>query len=109
MNTKVFVPRNVVAKFLRLKSGAPIGLVAATKVDNVVKVSWSFTSKADRKAGAITKNRSWQIALNRAITGTDAIIPHALAPVITEVRERAARYFRVAAEDIVVTGQPLPR
>lgn len=94
--TKVSVPRNTVAKFLRDKRGNPIGLVCATQgPSGDVTVGWSFTAKADRKQGRISKNLAWKIALERAERGTSATCPQALAPIVTEIQERAARYFRV--------------
>jgi hypothetical protein len=94
--SKFSVPRNTVAKFLRDKRGNPIGLVCATQgAAGDVTVGWSFVAKADRKVGNINKHRAWQIALGRAESGTGAKCPHILAPIVTEIRERAARYFRV--------------
>lgn len=96
--SKFSVPRNTVAKFLRDKQGNPIGLVAATQgASGDVTVGWSFVAKQDRKQGRISKQRSWEIALGRAVNGTDATCPAALDPIVTEIRERAARYFRVDA------------
>jgi len=94
--SKSIVPRNVVAKFARDKRGNPIGLVCATQgPSGDVTVGWSFTAKADRKQGRISKAVSWRIALARAEKGTSATCPQALAPIVTEIQERAARYFRV--------------
>jgi len=101
--SKFTVPRNVIAKFLRDRKGNPIGLACATQgASGAVTVGWSFTAKADRKPGRISKSRAWQIALDRVVTGTGATCPLALAPVITEVKERAARYFRV--DNVGVAG-----
>jgi hypothetical protein len=92
----VSVPRNVIAKFLRDEKGNPIGLACATQgASGDVTVGWSFTAKADRKPGRISKARAWHIALIRTEQGTGNTCPKALAPIVTEVRERAARYFRV--------------
>ena len=103
--SKVSIPRNVVAKFLRTKDGTPIGLVAATQgASGDVTVGWSLTAKADRKQGRINKNRAWAIALARAEQGTQATVPHSLNPIITEIQERAARYFRVDAGQVRLVG-----
>lgn len=92
----VSIPRNVIAKFLRDEKGNPIGLACATQgASGDVTVGWSFVAKRDRKQGRISKARSWQIALIRAEQGTGNTCPQVLAPIVTEVQERAARYFRV--------------
>jgi hypothetical protein len=94
--SKFSVPRNAVAKFARDKRGNPIGLVCATQgASGDVTIGWSFVAKVDRTPGRISKQRSWEIALGRAVNGTDAVCPAALAPIVTEIRERATRYFRV--------------
>ncbi len=94
--SKFTVPRNTVGRFLRDKRGNPIGLVAAFQgPSGAVTVGWSFTAKADRKLGRINKNRAWQIAYERAAVGTSATLPHALKPLVAEIQDRAARYFRV--------------
>jgi hypothetical protein len=96
--SKFTVPRNTVARHLRDRMGNPIGLAAAFQgPSGDVTVGWAFVAKADRKQGNISKHKSWQIAFGRAIKGTDAKVPHALLPVVAEVQERAARYFRVDA------------
>ena len=97
--SKFTVPRNTVARHLYDSKGNPIGLAAAFQgPSGDVTVGWAFVAKADRKQGNIDKRKSWQIAFGRAIKGfTDAKIPAALVPVVDEVRERAARYFRVDA------------
>ncbi len=96
--SKFTVPRNTVARHLRDSRGNPIGLVAAFQgPSGDVTVGWAFVAKADRKQGNINKNKSWQIAFGRAVKGTDAKIPVALLPIVDEIRERAARYFRVNA------------
>lgn len=101
--SNVTVPRFTVAKFLRDKRGNPIGLACATKGSSGdVTVGWSFTAKADRKAGNISKSRAWQIALDRAVSGTNATIPTDLRPVVTEIADRAKKYFKV--DRVVVTG-----
>lgn len=96
--SKFSVPRNTVARHLRDSKGNPIGLAAAFQgASGDVTVGWAFVAKADRKVGSINKLKSWQIAFGRAVKGTDAKIPAALVPVVEEVRQRAARYFRVDA------------
>jgi len=96
------VPRNVVAKFLRLKDGNPIGLVVATKgPSGDVALGWSFTAKQDRQPGRISKTRAWEIALARAERGTSARCPHALIPLVDEIVERASRYFKVPAAAVL--------
>ena len=96
--SKFTVPRNTVARHLRDSKGNPIGLAAAFQgPSGDVTVGWAFVAKADRKQGNIDKRKSWQIAFGRAVKGTDAKIPAALRPVVEEVTERAARYFRVDA------------
>lgn len=101
--SKFSVPRNAVAKFARDKRGNPIGLVVATQgAAGDVTIGWSFVAKQDRTPGRINKHRAWQIALGRAERGTDAGRPAALAPIVTEIRERAARYFRV--DDVRMVG-----
>lgn len=96
--SKFSVPRNTVAKFLRDRKGNPIGLACATQgASGDVTVGWSFVAKADRTPGRISKSQAWRIALGRAENGTSATCPQALSPIVTEVLERAARYFRVDA------------
>lgn len=100
--SNVTVPRFTVAKFLRDKRGNPIGLACATKgPSGDVTVGWSFTAKADRKTGNISKSRAWQIALDRAEKGTSAVIPLALHPVMNEIADRAKKYFKVSRVRIV--------
>lgn len=100
--SKISVPRNVVAKFLRDKRGNPIGLACATQgASGAVTVGWSFTAKADRKSGNINKNRAWAIALDRSVSGTNAVIPLALRPIVNEVADRALRYFKVDRVGVV--------
>ena len=99
------IPRNVVAKFLRDKRGNPIGLVCATQgPSGDVTLGWSFTAKQDRTPGRISKSKAWQIALGRAEYGTSATCPQSLAPIVTEIQERAARYFRVSGSSIRLAG-----
>jgi hypothetical protein len=90
------VPRHTIGRFLRDKQGNPIGLVCATK-DNAgaVSIGWSFTAKADRTQGRVSKSRAWAIALGRVEGGTSARCPHALIPLVNEIVERATRYFKV--------------
>ena len=99
--SKSIVPAHALAKFLRDKRGNPIGLVCATKgAAGDVTVGWSFTAKADRNPGRISKTRAWEIALGRAENGTSAALPHVLDPLVDEIRDRAARYFRVPANEV---------
>lgn len=101
--SKVLVPKQVVAKFLRAKDGkTPIGLVCATKgSDGSVVVGWSFVAKADRKPGN-TKNRAWQITLARCAGGSGCELPRIMVPVVNEISERAKKYFKV--DEVLVVG-----
>jgi hypothetical protein len=99
--SKFTVPRNTVARHLRDAKGNHIGLAAAFQgPTGEVTVGWSYIAKADRKQGSISKNKSWEIAYGRAVSGTNAKIPRDLIPLADEVRERAVRYFRV--DDVTI-------
>jgi hypothetical protein len=99
---KFIVPRHTVAKFLRSNDGTPIGLACAVKdASGKVKVGWSFIAKPDRQPGRISKNLAWEIAVNRVDGGCSKRPPHSLIPVISEVQQRALKYFRVDVATVV--------
>lgn len=95
------IPNNAIAKFLRDKRRNPIGLVCAIKAsDNTVRIGWSFTSKVDRLPGKVSRSVAWDIALNRAKNGTVNKIPRDLMPLISEITQRAVKYFKVPVVDL---------
>jgi len=96
---KCIKPQHSIAKFLRNKDRSPCGLVVATKSKSgQVTMGWSFTSKADK----FDRERAWSIALTRVETGSSASVPRAMLPIMIEVGERAARYFKVDQNDVVI-------
>jgi hypothetical protein len=101
------VPRHTVAKYLRDKRGNPIGLVAAARVSVIspdgnsnfeeVSVGWTLLRKGDK----FNRSTAWATALGRASRGTRSKLPHALRPIVKEIRERAARYFKIGESAVL--------
>lgn len=87
---------NNLIQYIRNRSGAPIGVVVATKLsDSTVGVGWS---KLHVSAGDTwDRERGIQIAIERATCGTNKVVPHAIVPVIESMQKRAKAYFKGAA------------
>jgi len=79
--------------------GDPRGILVAAKIDNKVRIGWSYT---DFSAGdKFDKVQGLRTAMNRLESGTGKQIPHAVIKVASEFRLRAANYFKVTDDDVV--------
>jgi len=86
MNTKL-------VNIVRDRKGNPRGYVVATKLENgKVGLGWSYVNY---KAGdRFNKHLGQTIAENRAVTGTDRIVPRDVMKVVERVANRAVKYFK---------------
>lgn len=88
-------------QYIRDKKNNPIGILLATKKDNVIHIGWSLCSKKDK----FNKEKGMTIALGRMMfyyIPQPGLIPFGIPNSIQEnvayIADRANRYFNKTAK-----------
>jgi hypothetical protein len=93
-NITKYIPENTLIQFARNKKGERVGVVVATLINNNIRFGWS---KVNLSMGdKFDRQRSLEIAVGRAVSGTKEALPSSLVSVMENVVERSFRYFKGA-------------
>ena len=86
--------QNIIKRYIRDRKNNLVGVVLAAKEEDKYYVGWSRTKTS--AGDKFSKEFGTQVAIGRAKNGSGQTtkVPHGIAPVIAEIKDRAARYFK---------------